>query len=128
MTDTTRVRPPDARARRIADRVRADKWKLPPLAIVAEECINCDACLAACPPAFGAVFRHGAQMVIVPELCSGCGKCLAPVCPVDCIVEADPSVPTPDALWAEAAPGSDPYRTEDGAPRRAADLAVVRRW
>ena len=65
-------------------RERNPKWKNPPLRIEMSECINCDACLRHCPSQFGAIFNHGADVVIVPELCSGCDKCL-PACPVDCI-------------------------------------------
>ena len=60
------------------------------------ECINCDACLRHCPSQFGAIFNHGADVVIVPELCSGCDKCL-PACPVDCIY--------PDPDWQPGAGG-----------------------
>lgn len=125
---TSPVGPQDARATRIAERQRAPKWKLPPFTILVDECINCDACLAACPPRLGAVFHHGPHMVIVPELCSGCGKCLAPVCPVDCIVADESWTPTSDETWSRAEPGVDPYRDESGELRHAADLTNVRRW
>ena len=73
---------------RIEQHERNAKWKNPPLRIEMSECINCDACLRHCPPQFGAIFNHGADVVIVPELCSGCDKCL-PACPVNCIYEGD---------------------------------------
>jgi Na+-translocating ferredoxin:NAD+ oxidoreductase subunit B len=72
------------RLERIEHRRRNDKWKNPPVRIEMSECINCDACLRHCPTQFGAIFNHGADVVIVPELCSGCDKCL-PACPVNCI-------------------------------------------
>ncbi len=72
------------RDERIATRTRNEKWQNVPLRIEMSECINCDACLRHCPPHFGAIFNHGADVIIVPELCSGCDKCL-PACPVDCI-------------------------------------------
>ncbi len=78
------------RLERIAEHERNEKWKNPPLRIEMSECINCDACLRHCPTQFGAIFNHGADVVIVPELCSGCDKCL-PVCPVNCIYP-DPRV------------------------------------
>jgi len=80
------------RAERIAARTRNPKWKNPPLRIEMLECINCDKCIPACPPTFGAIVKDGIDIVIVPELCSGCDKCL-PVCPVDCI--------HPDPAWSE---------------------------
>ena len=91
------------RAERIATRTRNQKWKNPPLRIEMLECINCDACLRHCPPQLGAIFNHGADVVIIPELCSGCDKCL-PVCPVDCI-HPDPewsNRSTPSAWWEQA--------------------------
>ena len=72
------------RAERIATHHRHGKWKNAPVRIEMNECINCDACLRACPPHFGAIFNHGPDVVIIPELCSGCDKCL-PACPVNCI-------------------------------------------
>ncbi len=71
-------------------------------------CINCDACLRACPLQFGAIFNHGPDVVIVPELCSGCDKCL-PACPVDCIVPDEDWSPAPDDWWALAGGPEDPY-------------------
>jgi electron transport complex protein RnfB len=59
------------RDERIKMRERNPKWRNDPVRIEMLECINCDACLRACPPNF-------------PELCSGCDKCI-PACPVDCI-------------------------------------------
>jgi electron transport complex protein RnfB len=89
-----------SREERIAARERNPKWKAIPYRIDMSICINCDACLRHCPPAFGAIFNHGADVIIVPELCSGCDKCLPPVCPVDCI-EADPAwQPSSDDWWA----------------------------
>ena len=73
-----------ARLGRIERRERNEKWPNAPLYIDMAECINCDACLRACPPNFGAIFNHGIDVIIIPELCSGCDKCLDP-CPVDCI-------------------------------------------
>ena len=64
------------RLERIEAHERNPKWKNPPLRIEMSECINCDACLRHCPSQFGAIFNHGADVVIVPELCSGCDKCL----------------------------------------------------
>ena len=72
------------RAERIELRSRNPKWKNAPVRIEMLECINCDACLRACPSPFGAIFNHGPDVVIIPELCSGCDKCL-PACPVNCI-------------------------------------------
>ncbi|SUZ63985.1 uncharacterized protein METZ01_LOCUS16839 [marine metagenome] len=73
-------------------------------------CINCDACLRACPPNFGAIFNHGIDVIILPELCSGCDKCLEP-CPVDCIypLPADEWPPSPEDWWGEPLSGNDPY-------------------
>jgi electron transport complex protein RnfB len=99
------------RADRIGQRQRNPKWKNPPLRIEMAECINCDACLRHCPRQFGAIFNHGADVVIIPELCSGCDKCL-PACPVNCIYpypewEAEGS---PDDWWDEPLSPNDPYR------------------
>jgi electron transport complex protein RnfB len=97
------------RAERVATRQRNPKWKVDPLRIDMTICINCDACLRACPPQFGAIFNHGIDVIIVSELCSGCGKCLPPVCPVDCIV-ADPEwSASPDEWWAYPGCSDDPY-------------------
>jgi Na+-translocating ferredoxin:NAD+ oxidoreductase subunit B len=63
-------------------------------------CINCDACVRACPPQFGAVFRHGIDVVIIPELCSGCGRCVDP-CPTDCIHPVERWSPAPPRWWDE---------------------------
>jgi Pyruvate/2-oxoacid:ferredoxin oxidoreductase delta subunit len=60
------------RDERIATRTRNAKWQNVPLRIEMAECINCDACLRHCPPHFGAIFNHGADVIILPELCSGC--------------------------------------------------------
>ena len=102
---------PVGRSGRIAERRRHPKWQNPPLRIEMAECINCDACLRACPPHFGAIFNHGPDVVIVPELCSGCDKCL-PACPVDCIYPfADwVAVGAPVAWWEEPDSPTDPYR------------------
>src|SRR4249920_2842882 len=100
-----------SRADRIAQRQRNSTWKRPPLRIEMRECINCDACLRACPPEFGAIFNHGPDVVIIPELCSGCDKCL-PACPVNCIypfLEWD-SVGCPDEWWRGPGGPDDPYR------------------
>lgn len=72
-------------------------------------CINCDACLRACPPQFGAIFNHGIDVIIVPELCSGCEKCL-PACPVDCIVADRDWQPAPVEWWRYPGSADDPYR------------------
>jgi len=85
---------------------------MPPLRIDMPMCINCDACLRACPPQFGAIFNHGPDVIIVPELCSGCDKCL-PACPVDCIVPDPEWSPAPDDWWALAGGADDPYVSGD---------------
>ena len=98
------------RDERIERRARNDKWQNPPLWIDMLDCINCDASLRACPLVFGAIFNHGADVVIIPELCSGCDKCL-PACPVDCIhpnpdwTRAD----VPDDWWTLPKSDQDPY-------------------
>ncbi len=89
-----------ARATRIETRERNPKWKLDPLRIDMSICINCDACLRACPTQFGAIFNHGIDVIIIPELCSGCDKCLDP-CPVDCIHPDPDWSPAPQDWWAE---------------------------
>ena len=100
--------PRSSREQRIAERVRNPKWKAVPLRIEMSECINCDTCIRHCPPQFGAIFNHDADVVIIPELCSGCGKCLPPVCPVDCIYEDPDWKPAPGAWWEEQEI-DDPY-------------------
>ena len=95
------------RAERIADRERNSKWKPVPLRIDMSICINCDACLRHCPPQFGAIFNHDADVIIIPELCSGCGKCLDP-CPVNCILDDPDWAPAPEDWW-EAQAFDDPY-------------------
>lgn len=102
--------PSATRAERIASRTRNERWRNPPLRIEMAECINCDACLRACPPEFGAIFNHDADVVIIPALCSGCDKCL-PACPVDCIHPFPDwhALGHPEAWWAEAERGRDPY-------------------
>lgn len=98
------------RDERIERRERNAKWQNPPLLIDMLDCINCDACLRHCPPNFGAIFNHGADVVIIPELCSGCDKCLA-VCPVDCI-HPNPDwapVEVPDDWWTLPKSEHDPY-------------------
>ncbi len=98
-----------SRQERIAQRERNAKWKLVPLRIEMSECINCDACLRACPDQFGAIFNHGADVVIIPELCSGCDKCL-PACPVNCIYPDPEWTPAPEAWWTLPLTELDPYR------------------
>jgi electron transport complex protein RnfB len=97
------------RLERIAEHERNVKWKNPPLRIEMSECINCDACLRHCPSQFGAIFNHGADVVIIPELCSGCDKCL-PACPVDCIYPDPDWAPAPDAWWELPLSRLDPYQ------------------
>ncbi len=101
-----------ARLGRIETRQRNAKWPNAPLYIDMAECINCDACLRACPPNFGAIFNHGIDVIIIPELCSGCDKCLDP-CPVDCIypLPNDGWEPAPDDWWDEPLSPNDPYIT-----------------
>lgn len=88
------------RERRIANRTRHPRWRRPPVRVESAYCINCDACVKACPPEFGAVLRRTFTVEIVPELCSGCGRCV-PACPVDCIVEDGKWIAAPDAWWNE---------------------------
>jgi electron transport complex protein RnfB len=101
-----------ARLGRIERRERNPKWKLPPYYIDMSVCINCDACLRACPPHFGAIFNHGIDVVIIPELCSGCEKCLDP-CPVDCIhpLPAEDWEAGPEEWWENPLSRNDPYFT-----------------
>lgn len=98
------------RDERIDTRTRNSKWQNVPLRIDMLECINCDACLRHCPPNFGAIFNHGADVVIIPELCSGCDKCL-PVCPVDCIYPDPDWKPenVPANWWMLPRSEHDPY-------------------
>ena len=106
-TDTATGERKTGRQLRIETRERNPVWKNPPMMIDMMECINCDACLRACPKPLGAIFNHSIDVVIIPELCSGCDKCL-PVCPVDCI-HPDPNwSPAPDAWWQEPLT-DDPY-------------------
>jgi electron transport complex protein RnfB len=97
------------RLERIETHERNAKWKNPPLRIEMSECINCDACLRHCPTQFGAIFNHGADVVIVPELCSGCDKCL-PACPVDCIYPDPDWSPAPGEWWSLPLSKLDPYK------------------
>ena len=99
-----------ARSDRIANRVRNPRWQNMPVRIEMLECINCDACLRHCPPQFGAIFNHGADVVIIPELCSGCDKCL-PACPVNCIYPFPEweSAGVPEEWWEEPLSSNDPY-------------------
>ena len=97
------------RLERIAERERNPKWRNAPVRIEMSECINCDACLRHCPPQFGAIFNHGADVVIVPELCSGCDKCL-PACPVDCIYPDPEWDGAPEEWWTLPLSRLDPYR------------------
>ena len=94
------VMPTVGRERRIACRSRHPRWRHSPLRVESAYCINCDACVKACPPEFGAVLRRPFTVEIVPELCSGCRRCV-PACPVDCIVEDANWIPAPDAWWDE---------------------------
>jgi electron transport complex protein RnfB len=112
------------RVSRVSARSRRETWQRPPLRIEATECINCDACIAACPPSLGAVFRVDRALAIIPELCSGCGLCLPPSCPVDCIYEDPEWTPTVMEWWHLALGPEDPYTSPD--PRLATDR--VRRW
>jgi electron transport complex protein RnfB len=105
---------------RVETRERKSTWSKAPLRIVRSECIVCDECVRACPAGFGAIFRHGVSLVIVPELCSGCGKCV-PVCPVDCIVDDPDWTPAPAAWWAHAGGAGDPYVRRSTGP--AAEVA-----
>lgn len=86
------------RAGRVEGRSRHLHWALAPLRVESSSCVNCDACLTACPPVFGAVVHRRFAPAIVPELCSGCGRCV-PACPVDCIVENPDWTPAPAAWW-----------------------------
>lgn len=95
------------RQTRIETRERNDVWKNVPYMIDMEECINCDACLRACPRPLGAIFNHGIDVVIIPELCSGCDKCLDP-CPVDCI-HPDPNWSPAPPEWWDTQAMDDPY-------------------
>ena len=97
------------RLERIEAHERNEKWKNPPLRIEMSECINGDACLRHCPNQFGAIFNHGADVVIVPELCSGCDKCL-PACPVDCIYPDPDWSPAPGEWWSLPLSKLDPYK------------------
>ena len=99
-----------ARADRITTHTRSPKWQNIPLRIEMLECINCDACLRACPRQFGAIFNHGPDVIIIPELCSGCDKCL-PACPVNCIYPFPDweTTPVPDDWWDEPLTSNDPY-------------------
>lgn len=98
------------REERITQHQRNEKWQNPPVRIEMPECINCDACLRACPPQFGAIFNFGTDVVIIPELCSGCDKCL-PACPVNCIYPfADwQEIGSPSEWWSEPGSKNDPY-------------------
>ena len=98
------------RLERIEAHERNPKWKNPPLRIEMSECINCDACLRHCPTQFGAIFNHGADVVIIPELCSGCDKCLPPVCPVNCIYPDPDWNPGPEEWWSLPLSRLDPYK------------------
>jgi electron transport complex protein RnfB len=88
------------RATRLERRERDPRWNRSPWRIESSSCVNCDRCLVACPPAYGAVLQRRFAPVIVPELCSGCGRC-ATACPVDCIVEDPAWVAAPERWWEE---------------------------
>ena len=100
----------EAREERVESRTRNPKWQPAPLRIDMEICINCDACLRACPPQFGAIFNHGMDVIIIPELCSGCGKCLPPVCPVNCIIVDTEWSPAEESWWVHPLGSNDPYK------------------
>jgi Na+-translocating ferredoxin:NAD+ oxidoreductase subunit B len=112
------------RTSRVAARSRPESWRRPPLRIETSECISCDACIAACPPSLGAVFRVDQALAIVPELCSGCGLCVGPACPVDCIYTDVEWTATTEDLWGLALGPADPYTRPD--PRLT--TGRVRRW
>jgi len=97
------------RAGRVAERQRDPRWGRPPVRIVMAFCVNCDACVRACPPAFGAIVHHRHDVVVIAELCSGCGRCLPPVCPADCIVADPDPAPTPGPWWAGVHVLEDPH-------------------
>ena len=107
MTTTGSGERKTGRQQRLESRERNLVWKNPPMMIDMMECINCDACLRACPKPLGAIFNHSIDVVIIPELCSGCDKCL-PVCPVDCIHPDPDWNPAPDEWWQEPLT-DDPY-------------------
>jgi electron transport complex protein RnfB len=111
------------REQRVATRSRPEAWRRPPLRIEETECISCDACISACPPSLGAVFRVDRGLAIVPELCSGCGLCASPACPVDCIHE-DPEWTASGELWKLPLGPADPYTNPD--PRLTTER--IRRW
>lgn len=92
--------PTTGRERRTASRRRHPNWRLPPLSIEPSSCINCGACMKACPAEFGAVVARRFAYAIVPELCSGCALCV-PVCPVDCITPDPYWTPAPAAWWGD---------------------------
>ena len=106
------------RAERIGSHERKPTWRQSPLRIVGSECIVCDECVRACPAGFGAIFRHGVTLVVVPELCSGCGKCV-PVCPVDCIVDDPTWSAAPEEWWRQAGRAGDPYLRRTNGPAAA---------
>lgn len=106
-----------SRSVRIGLRTRSTTWKKPPRRIETTECITCDSCLRHCPPAFGAIFDRGLDVVIVPELCSGCPACVV-VCPVDCIYVDEDWRPTSDDLWSHVeltgtVPTTEPTQTSE---------------
>ena len=107
---TIRSMASEGREERVESRTRNPKWQPAPLRIDMETCINCDACLRACPPQFGAIFNHGMDVIIIPELCSGCGKCLPPVCPVNCIIVDTEWSPAEESWWVHPLGTNDPYK------------------
>jgi len=74
--------------------------------IIANKCIACEQCLAACPE--GALEMKDGVAVLNPDLCTACGACVV-VCPSEAI-----SLPGEAAAGAQAAPG--PVREDTPLP------------
>ena len=97
------------RLERIEAHERNPKWKNPPLRIEMSECINCDACLRHCPTQFGAIFNHGADVVIVPS----CAAAATSACPR---ARSTASIPIPSGArrrsewWSLPLSKLDPYK------------------